>query len=147
MTVPAAILVLEASCTQNVQELQPGRDANHKCNRLLLSAGGNDALTGTNLVLNMRNGSLSDMIVSFLRMATSAEIGLRADFFAPFVMVGSPAMVYEYKIVEFLQLKYRVCCIRSWLQVQRWTDSCAQLLHVFRHDVQRAWSPRVTGAH
>jgi len=50
-------------------------------------AGGADALSPDVLITNMRDSPVSNMIVSFLRLATSAEIGSRTDFFAPFIMV------------------------------------------------------------
>ena len=35
----------------------------------------------------MRDETISNSLVSFLRMLTSCEIELRAEFFAPFIMV------------------------------------------------------------
>ena len=52
-------------------------------------AGGPDALTSEMLLVNMRDANVSNMIVAFLRLATSAEIGARSDFFCPFVLVRS----------------------------------------------------------
>ena len=49
--------------------------------------GGPDALTPEALLISMRDSNISNMIVAFLRLATSAEIGARSDFFCPFVMV------------------------------------------------------------
>lgn len=51
--------------------------------------GGADALTPEALLVSMRDSNISNMIVAFLRLATSAEIGARSDFFCPFVMVRS----------------------------------------------------------
>lgn len=39
------------------------------------------------LLFNLRDAMLSNMIVMFLRMVTSAELQRRQDFFAPFIMV------------------------------------------------------------
>lgn len=39
------------------------------------------------LLANMRDEMVSNMIVMFLRLVTSAELQRRADFFAPFIMV------------------------------------------------------------
>lgn len=50
--------------------------------------GGAEALTPEVLLINMRDSNVSNMIVAFLRLATSAEIRARSDFFAPFVMVS-----------------------------------------------------------
>ncbi len=40
------------------------------------------------LVANLRDDMVSNMIVMFLRLVTSAELQRREDFFAPFIMVG-----------------------------------------------------------
>ena len=43
------------------------------------------------LLANMRDEMVSNMIVMFLRLVTSAELQRRADFFAPFIMVRPTA--------------------------------------------------------
>ena len=53
----------------------------------IVRPGGPDALTPEALLVSMRDSNISNMIVAFLRLATSAEIGARSDFFCPFVMV------------------------------------------------------------
>ena len=53
----------------------------------LNSLGTGEPLTVRQLEDNMRDASLSPMIVMLLRLLTSAEIQRRTDFFAPFVMV------------------------------------------------------------
>jgi ubiquitin thioesterase protein OTUB1 len=62
--------------------------------------GGPDALTPEMLLINMRDANVSNMIVAFLRLATSAEIGARSDFFCPFVMGIS---VEELSVEQFRQ--------------------------------------------
>mmetsp|Transcript_17237 Transcript_17237/g.51603 ORF Transcript_17237/g.51603 Transcript_17237/m.51603 type:complete len:384 (-) Transcript_17237:269-1420(-) len=47
---------------------------------------GPEGMTAEVLLINMRDDMVSNMIVSFLRLATSAEIGSRAEFFAPFIL-------------------------------------------------------------
>ena len=47
-----------------------------------------DPLTVAALESNMQSEDISNYIVFLLRMATSAEVKRRADFFAPFVMVS-----------------------------------------------------------
>lgn len=56
----------------------------------LNSLGTTDPLTVSVLENNMRDSSISPMVVMFLRLLTSAEIGRRQDFFAPFILVRSP---------------------------------------------------------
>ena len=53
----------------------------------LNSLGTAEPLSIGQLEANMRDGSLSPMIVMLLRMLTSAAIQSRSDFFAPFIMV------------------------------------------------------------
>ena len=53
----------------------------------LNSLGTTEPLSMGQLEANMRDGSLSPMIVMLLRMLTSAAIQCRSDFFAPFIMV------------------------------------------------------------
>ncbi|GAX72818.1 hypothetical protein CEUSTIGMA_g273.t1 [Chlamydomonas eustigma] len=49
--------------------------------------GNNDnPMTKETLTINMRDDMVSNMMVMFLRMVTSAEIQRRSDFFAPFIM-------------------------------------------------------------
>ena len=53
----------------------------------LNSLGTAEALTVATLEENMRSGDISNMVVMFLRILTSAEIQRRQDFFAPFILV------------------------------------------------------------
>ena len=54
----------------------------------LNSLGTQDALTLPVLEGNMRDAGVSPMVVMYLRLLTSAELGRRQDFFAPFIMVS-----------------------------------------------------------
>jgi hypothetical protein len=47
----------------------------------------NDPMTTDLLLVNLRDDCVSNMIVMFLRMITSAELQRRQEFFAPFIMV------------------------------------------------------------
>ena len=48
------------------------------------------------LLFNLRDATLSNRIVMFLRFVTSAELQRREDFFAPFIMVrGMPHTCVE----------------------------------------------------
>jgi len=55
----------------------------------LNSLGTGEPLTVRQLEDNMRDASLSPMIVMLLRMLASAEIQRRGDFFYPFILVRS----------------------------------------------------------
>lgn len=68
------------------QELVFEDSQQHLLNQLNAIKGGEEGLTREVLLINMRDGEVSNMIVSFLRLATSAEIDSRAEFFAPFIM-------------------------------------------------------------
>ena len=49
----------------------------------------------------MRDETISNSLVSFLRMLTSCEIELRAEFFAPFIMVrAARPKPYEPQVVS-----------------------------------------------
>ena len=48
---------------------------------------------------------VSNMIVMFLRLVTSAELQLRADFFAPFIMVRPDTLERAGVLVEACALK------------------------------------------
>ena len=54
----------------------------------LNSLGTPDALTVPVLEANMRDPGVSPMVVMYLRLLTSVEIGRREDFFGPFILVG-----------------------------------------------------------
>lgn len=56
----------------------------------LNALGTQDPLTIISLESNMRDGMLSNMVIMYMRMLTSCETQRRQDFFAPFIMVGTP---------------------------------------------------------
>lgn len=68
------------------QELVFEDSQQHLLNQLNSIKVGHDGLTQEVLLINMRDSEVSNMIVSFLRLATSAELASRAEFFAPFIM-------------------------------------------------------------
>ena len=62
----------------------------------LNSLGTAEPLTVRQLEDNLRDASLSPMIVMMLRMLDSAEIQRRGDFFYPFILARLPASLHDY---------------------------------------------------
>jgi Peptidase C65 Otubain len=109
------------------------------------------------LLINMRDANVSNMIVAFLRLATSAEIGARSDFFCPFVMVRSMGS-HQRQSSQLQRAPVRpgaveLCRIRSWNRYNRITllrDPPQQLLQRCRARtvlICSDWRPQLTGQH
>ena len=53
-------------------------------------------MTADLLLVNLRDDCVSNMIVMFLRLVTSAELQRRQEFFAPFIMVSEQSVSRPY---------------------------------------------------
>lgn len=106
-----------------------------------VEAGGGDGLTREMLLISMRDAEVSNMIVSFLRLATSAEIDSRAEFFAPFIMVALLLFLRPYLLCFALVLLCIGCrsgCPLYGHKFQCWllgslkgSDACATAIPQF----------------